>query len=71
EYPFVICADGEKMGAVPVGDGVMQIKEIMSRLKSQGYDGGFVAELFGYPSEFMAEGIRKSVKWIKETWAGI
>lgn len=71
EYSFVICADGEKMGAVPVGDGVMQIKEIMSRLKSQGYDGGLIAELYGYPSEIMAEGIRKSVRWIKETWAEI
>lgn len=71
EYPFVICADGEKIGAVPVGDGVMQIKEIMYRLKNQGYDGGLIAELYGYPSEIMAEGIRKSVRWIKETWTEI
>ena len=49
----------------------MQIKEIMYRLKNQGYDGGLIAELYGYPSEIMAEGIRKSVRWIKETWTEI
>lgn len=71
EYPFVICADGQKVGSVPVGDGFIHIKEIMSRLKEAGYDGGFIAELYGYPAEIMYEGIIKSVRWIKETWENL
>lgn len=71
EYPVVVCADGERVCSVPVGDGFIHIKEIMSRLKKLGYDGGFIAELYGYPAEIMSDGIRKSVKWIKETWEKI
>lgn len=67
----VVCADGKCMYAVPVGDGVMQIKEIMTRLKKRGYDGGLIAELYGYFAEDMLEGIQKSVKWLKETWETI
>ena len=40
-------------------------------LKKLGYDGGFIAELYGYPAEIKSDGIRKSVKWIKETWEKI
>lgn len=68
KHPAVTCADGELLYAVPVGDGFMQIKEIMTRLKEMGYDGGLIAELYGYYPEDMLAGIRKSVKWIRETW---
>lgn len=68
EHPFVICADGEKLCTVPVGDGFIHIKEILSKLKQQGYDGGLIAEMYGLPAEGMYDGIRKSVKWIRETW---
>lgn len=66
-----VCANGEKLYVVPVGEGFMQIREIMIRLKKSGYDDGFIAELYNYPPEHMAEGIRKSIRWIKETWESI
>lgn len=71
KHPATICADGDKMYSVPIGDGEMQIKEIMTRLKMSGYDGGLVVELYGFYAEDMLKGIRKSVKWIKESWESI
>lgn len=71
EHPFVICADGEKLCTVPVGDGFIHIKEIISKLKQQGYDGGLIAEMYGHSAENMYDGIRKSVKWIRKTWDAV
>ena len=68
EQPGVICADGEKVCTVPVGDGFIHIKEILLNLKQMGYDGGLIAEMYGHPAENMYDGIRKSVKWVRETW---
>lgn len=68
EQPVIICADGEKVCTVPVGDGFIHIKEILSKLKQQGYEGGLIAEMYGHAAENMYDGIRKSVKWIKESW---
>ena len=70
EQPVVICADGEKVCTVPVGDGFIHIKEILLNLKQLGYDGGLIAEMYGHAAENMYDGIRKSVKWIRETWRG-
>lgn len=71
DCPFIICADGEKLYTVPVGDGFIHIKEILSMLKQQGYDGGLIAEMYGHPAKNMYDGIRKSVKWVSETWDAI
>ena len=71
EHPFVICADGEKLCTVPVGDGFIHIKEILSKLKQQGYDGGLIAEMYGHSAENMYDGIRKSVKWVRKTWDAV
>lgn len=71
KHPATVCADGECMYSVPVGEGVMQIKEIMTRLKKNGFDEGLIVELYGYYADDMLEGIRKSVKWVKETWETI
>lgn len=71
KHPATVCADGKNMYSVPIGDGVMQIKEIMTRLKKSGYDGGLVVELYGYYAEDMLNGVHKSVKWVKETWENI
>lgn len=71
EQPVVICADGEKVCTVPVGDGFIHIKEILLNLKQLGYDGGLIAEMYGHAAENMYDGIRKSVKWIRETWKGL
>lgn len=68
EHPFVICADGEKLCTVPVGEGFIHIKDILSKLKQLGYDGGLIAEMYGHSAENMYDGIRKSVKWVRETW---
>ncbi len=71
ELPFTICADGEKVCTVPVGSGFIHMKEILTRLKKQGYDGGLIAELYGHPAENMYHGIRDSVRWLGETWAAV
>lgn len=71
ELPFTICADGEKVCTVPVGSGFIHMKEILTRLKNRGYDGGLIAELYGHPAENMYQGIRDSVRWIRETWAAV
>lgn len=71
ERPFIICADGEKLYTVPVGDGFIHIKEILSKLKQRGYDGGLIAEMYGHSAENMYDGIRKSVKWVGETWDAV
>ena len=66
-YP-VVCADGEELYAVPVGDGFIQLKEILEELKESGYDGGLIAELYGYYAKDMLEDLRRSVKWVKQAW---
>ena len=71
ERPYIICADGEKLCTVPVGDGFIHIKEILSKLKQKGYDGGLIAEMYGHSAENMYDAIRKSVKWISETWDAV
>lgn len=68
KHPGLACADGEVLYSVPIGSGFIKIEEIMAKLKEQGYDGGLIAELYGYYPENMIEGIRKSVRWIRETW---
>ena len=59
------CADGAVVYPAPVGDGYMQIPAILERLKSAGYQGALIAELDGYDGEFMLEGMRKSVSWLR------
>ena len=66
-YP-VVCADGEELYAVPVGDGFIQLKEILAQLKESGYDGGLIVELYGYYAKDMLEGLLRSVKWVKQAW---
>lgn len=67
ELPVTVCADGERICTVPVGSGFIRMKEILTELKKQGYDGGLIAELYGHPAENMYQGIRESVKWIRKT----
>ncbi|MBR3904857.1 MAG: sugar phosphate isomerase/epimerase, partial [Clostridia bacterium] len=42
-----IALDGTPLYPVPVGGGVIPIKDIMETLVKNGYQGGFAAELFG------------------------
>lgn len=61
-----LCADGAKLYSSPVGDGFMQIKEILTRLRETGFDGGIIAEMYGCDQTHMLDGIIRSVKWLKE-----
>ena len=58
------CADGSFVYPAPVGDGYIQILNILGRLKEIGYNGALIAELYGYDPAFMLEGILKSVSWL-------
>lgn len=60
-----VCADGVELYPAPVGYGVMHIKEIIDRLKAQGYDGGLIVEIFGCDGNHMLESVKKSIEWIK------
>ena len=66
--PMTVCADGDRICTVPAGDGFIHIKEILSKLRENGFDGGLVAEMYGYPEQNMYQGIRRSVRWIRNTW---
>lgn len=53
---------GRKMYSIPVGSGVIPIRQIITALYSQGYTGSFAIEHFGSPDQlgFM----KKSAEWM-------
>lgn len=53
--------------SLPVGTGIVPLKEVMHQLLSTGYDGWFTVEHFGAPA--MLEYTAKSVDNIKAAWA--
>lgn len=68
-YPndqFKTCADGAKCYPSPVGYGTIPMKEIIAKLKEQGYEGNLIAEMYDCDPDHMLEGIAKSVQWMKE-----
>lgn len=54
--------DGHAVYAAPVGSGYIRIKEIIDRLKSSGYEGTWIIELFDYSN--MMAGLRQSIEWV-------
>ena len=64
----VVCADGTELYPVAVGYGNIRIKEMFTRLKAQGYDGGLIAEIFNCDGDYMLDSIAKSIEWIKANW---
>jgi L-ribulose-5-phosphate 3-epimerase len=55
---------GRKMYSSPVGKGVIQMEEILKRLKEQGYTGDFTVEHFGSLNQL--EDMLDSVAFLKE-----
>lgn len=59
------CLDGSIVYPCPVGRGYIPIKEIVKRLKSMGYDGGLIAELYDCDPAVMLTEIENSVRYLK------
>ncbi len=59
-----ICHDGSSAFTTTVGSGYIHIKEILEQLKDKSYEGNVIVELYGY--EDTLEGIKKSVRWVRE-----
>lgn len=60
-----ICGDGAKEYPCPVGYGTIAMEEIIRRLKSRGYEGGYIVELMDCDPKYLPEAIEKSVRWLK------
>lgn len=56
------CADGSCVFPAPVGSGYIQIREILSCLVRDGYQGNLIAELYDYGDTL--EGVMESVSWL-------
>ncbi len=62
EHPRT-AADGKKLYAAYVGGGALQLGEIMTRLRRDGYEGAYTVEHYGAPA--MLDYLKKSVSWVK------
>lgn len=62
----VTLADGSQLYPIPVGYGIIRVREIIDGLKAQGYDGGLIAEIFGCDGAHMLPSIAKSIRWIRD-----
>lgn len=58
------CADDSVVYPCPVGRGYIQIEEMVKRLKTMGYDGGLIAELYDCDPSSMLTEIANSVKYL-------
>lgn len=56
--------DGQNLYPAPVGSGEIQIKELLSRLGKDGYDGLYTIEHFGVQDMYGA--LRQSVEWLQK-----
>lgn len=61
-----IAVDGQPLYPCAVGSGEIKLKELVRRLKSDGYSGVIAAEQYGAANAL--ETLRRSVEWIKENW---
>ena len=59
------CADGKQLYSCATGSGFIRMAEILKRLKTTGYTGNVVAELYGCDLAFMLEDIFSSVAFLK------
>ncbi|MCF0187539.1 MAG: sugar phosphate isomerase/epimerase [Bacteroidaceae bacterium] len=59
------CADGSIVYPCPVGKGYIKIPEIVNLLKTLGYDGGLIAEMYDCDPDTMLDGLIESVKYLK------
>lgn len=59
----LLAADGQGLAPSPVGEGEIQIGELLSRLKEMGYSGDLVIEHYGAPQ--MMKFLRRSVEWVQ------
>lgn len=60
------CTDGTRLLPCAVGDGDIKMRELVERLKSDGYSGGVAVEFYG--ADPMLEAIAKSVEWVRENF---
>lgn len=56
--------DGAELYPAPVGGGDLPLKEVIKRLRGDGYDGVFAVEHYGAEDTLLY--LRKSVGWVKE-----
>lgn len=60
----ITAADGQKLYPCPVGNGDLNLAEVMSRLKRDGYTGVYTVEHYGASTAL--DYLKKSVAWVKE-----
>lgn len=63
----VAAVDGQMLYPCPVGSGEIQMEELVSRLKRDGYDGVYAIEHYGAPA--MLEYLKRSAGWVKAQMA--
>ena len=51
-----------------VGTGYIRVKEIIGKLKAMGYSKNLIVEQFEYRDDQMLEGLKNSVRWVREQW---
>lgn len=59
-----VCSDGSRAWPAPVGSGVIQIPEILQKLKEMGYAGNVIVEMYLYHD--MLNGIKESLQWVRQ-----
>ena len=59
------CADGKLAYPAAVGEGDIQIPEILQKLKAVGYPGALIAELYGCDPAYMLDAMERSVAYLK------
>jgi len=60
----ITAADGRKLYPSPVGSGELNLAELMTRLKRDGYTGVYAVEHYG--SNTALDYLKQSVAWVKE-----
>lgn len=58
----ITAADGQKLYACPVGSGGLNLAEVMSRLKRDGYTGAYTIEHYG--ANAALDYLKQSVEWV-------
>lgn len=65
DTPF-LCADGKPVYACRIGSGSIRIAEILRRLKSRGYGGNVIVELYACDPAYILEDAAESIAWVRE-----
>ena len=58
------CADGTRLYCVSTGTGIIRIPEILNRLKTRGYPGNVIVELYCCDARYVLDDILSSVRFL-------